>query len=47
MELFLCEDCDTLATVEVFSDELKIAQCNCVRSTLFNPSNLFNTREAD
>lgn len=41
MELFLCDSCDTLATVEVIADELKIAQCNCVRSTLFN------TKEAD
>ena len=32
MELFLCDNCDTLASVEVIGDELKIAQCNCVRT---------------
>ena len=31
LELFYCDSCDTLATVEVIGDELKIAQCNCVR----------------
>lgn len=32
MELYLCDNCDTLASVEVIGDELKIAQCNCVRT---------------
>ena len=36
MELFLCDNCDTLASVEVIGEQLKIAQCNCVRTTLFN-----------
>ena len=41
MELFYCDSCNTMAYVEKIGDELKIAQCNCVRSTLFN------TKEAD
>ena len=32
LELFYCEDCNTLASVEVIGEELKIAQCNCVRT---------------
>jgi len=35
MELFLCDSCDTLASVEIIGDTLKIAKCNCVRTTLF------------
>lgn len=31
MELFYCDNCNTLAYVEVIGKELKIAQCNCVR----------------
>ena len=38
MELFYCNDCNTLAYVEVIGEELKIAQCNCVRSTLTHKS---------
>ena len=36
MELFFCDNCDTIAHVEIIGDELKIAQCNCVRTTLFS-----------
>ena len=36
MELFYCDSCDTVATVEEIGDTLKIAQCNCVRTTLFD-----------
>ena len=32
MELFYCDDCDTLAIVEVIGEHLKIAQCSCVRT---------------
>lgn len=32
MELFYCDNCDTLATVEIIGEQLKIAQCNCVRT---------------
>lgn len=32
MELFLCDACDTLASVEVIGEQLKITQCNCVRT---------------
>ena len=38
MELFYCNDCNTLAYVEIIGEELKIAQCNCVRSTLTHKS---------
>ena len=41
MELFYCENCNTIASVEVVGDTLKIAKCNCVRTTLFS------TPEAD
>lgn len=41
MELFFCDNCNTLASVEVFGDTLKIAKCNCVRTTLWD------TPEAD
>ena len=32
MELFYCDECETIAYVEVIGKELKIAQCNCVRT---------------
>ena len=35
MDLFLCDNCDTLASVEVIGDTLKIAKCNCVRTTIW------------
>ena len=30
MELFLCDECDTLASVEIINDELGIKHCACV-----------------
>ncbi len=30
MELFLCDKCDTLATVEMRGDTLKVTKCACL-----------------
>jgi hypothetical protein len=30
MELFLCDNCDTLAIVEQVSDTIKITKCSCL-----------------
>lgn len=38
MELFLCDNCDTLATIEKEGDTIKIVKCACV--------SLFSTPEA-
>jgi len=35
--VFLCDNCDTLAIVSVAGDTINIQQCNCVR--------LFTTQE--
>jgi hypothetical protein len=29
MQIFLCDECDTLATVEVLSDTIQITKCKC------------------
>ena len=36
MELFFCDNCDTIAIVEEIGDTIKLAPCNCVRTTLFS-----------
>lgn len=30
MELFLCDNCDTLAIVEMVGDTIKLTKCNCL-----------------
>lgn len=39
MELFLCDNCDTLATLSVVGDTITIQKCACV--------SLFTTPEAE
>jgi len=29
-EIFICDNCDTLATVSVVSDTITISQCQCL-----------------
>jgi hypothetical protein len=31
MEIFLCDNCDTLATVSVVSDTITITKCACAQ----------------
>ena len=30
MELFLCDNCDTLATLEIQGDTITLTQCQCI-----------------
>ena len=39
MEIFLCDNCDTLAVVSQVNDTITIQKCSCV--------SIFNTPEAD
>jgi hypothetical protein len=39
MEIFLCDKCDTLATLSVVGDTIKVQKCYCV--------SLFDTPEAE